>query len=97
MAGQIRITPETMRQRAGEVRVQGNNFQEVIDRTHSIINELQSEWEGQASHQFAQQFERLKPSFNEMRELLYQLSKQLDGTAEALEQLDQDIAGRFSR
>ena len=96
MAGQIRITPETMRQRAGEVRVQGNNYEEVINRTNGIINELQSEWEGQASAQFAAQFERLRPSFNEMKELFYQLSRQLDGTADALEQLDQDIAGRFN-
>ena len=95
MAGQIRMTPEQMRQRAGEVRTQGETFQDVINRMQSIINELQSEWEGQASQAFADQFSRLKPSFNEMRQLIYDIGTQLDGTANAVEQLDQDIASRF--
>jgi len=54
MAGQIRMTPETMRTRATEVRHQGETFQEVIGRMHGIITELQSEWEGAASQAFAE-------------------------------------------
>ena len=95
MAGQIRITPDQMRGRAGEVRVQGQNFQEVIDKMQNLINVLQTEWEGQASTQFAQQFESLKPSFNEMRQLVDDIGSQLDATANAVEQLDQDIASKF--
>ena len=49
MAGQIRLTPDQMRQRSGEVRTQGETFGGVIDRMQSIINELRTEWEGQAS------------------------------------------------
>jgi len=95
MAGQIRMTPEQMRQRAGEVRVQGETFQGVIDRMQNLINELQTEWEGQASRAFAEQFERLKPSFNDMRRLIDDIAGQLDSTANAVEQLDQDIASKF--
>jgi len=92
---QIRMTPEMMRSRAGEVRQQGETFQEVINRMGNIINELQSEWEGQASQAFAQQFDRLRPSFNEMRQLVDDIGTQLNGTANAVEQLDQEIASRF--
>jgi len=92
---QIRMTPETMRTRAGEVRQQGETFQDVINRMGNIINELQSEWEGQASQAFAEQFNRLKPAFNDMRQLIYDIGTQLDGTANAVEQLDQDIASKF--
>lgn len=95
MAGQIRLTPEQMRQRAGEVRNQGEVFQDVINRMQGIINELQSEWEGQASRAFADQFERLRPSFNDMRQLIDDIGAQLDSTANAVEQLDQEIAGRL--
>jgi len=92
---QIRMTPEQMRQRAGEVRNQGESFQEVINRMQGIINELQTEWEGQASRAFAEQFDRLKPSFNDMRNLIDNIGTQLDSTANAVEQMDQDIASRF--
>jgi len=95
MSGQIRMTPEQMRQRAGEVRYQGESYQEVINRMQGIINELQTEWEGQASRAFADQFERLKPSFNDMRRLIDDIGQQLDSTANAVEQMDQDIASRF--
>ena len=92
---QIRMTPDQMRQRSGEVNNQGSTFQEVIDRTQAIINELQTEWEGQASRAFYDQFNRLKPAFNDMRQLFSDLSSQLYQTANALENLDTEIASRF--
>jgi len=96
MSSQIRMTPETMRTRASEVRQQGETFQEVINRMQNIVNELQTEWEGQASQSFAEQMARLKPSFDAMRELIYDIGTQLDGTANAVEQLDREIASRFN-
>jgi len=95
MSGQIRMTPDQMRQRAAEVNTQGETFQDVINRMQNIINELQTEWEGQASRAFYDQFERLRPAFNDMRQLIYDIGTQLDGTANAVEQLDREIAGRF--
>jgi len=95
MSGQIRMTPEQMRQRAGEVRNQGETFQDVINRMQNVINELQTEWEGQASRAFAEQFDRLKPAFNDTRQLIDNIGQQLDSTANAVEQMDQDIASRF--
>jgi len=89
------MTPDQMRTRAGEVRNQGETFQDVINRMGNIINELQTEWEGQASRAFHEQFERLRPAFNDMRQLIGDIATQLDGTANAVEQLDQDIASRF--
>ena len=95
MAGQIRMTPEQMRTRAGEVRTEGETFQGVINKMQNLINVLQEEWEGQASAQFAQQFETLKPSFNNMHQLINDIGGQLDATADAVEQLDQEIASKF--
>ena len=95
MSGQIRMTPDTMRERAGEVRVQRQDFEGIITKMTNIINELQTEWEGNASQKFAEQFHALEPSFSSMKELLEDLSKQLDGTADAIEQLDNEIAGKF--
>jgi len=95
MAGQIRMTPDQMRSRSNEVRTQGQTFQDVIGRMNGIITELQTEWEGQASAAFAEQFNRLKPAFNEMRELIDNIGMQLEQTANAVEQMDAEIASRF--
>ena len=96
MAGQIRITPEQMRTRASEFRTEGENFQDVINKMQNLINTLQEEWEGQASQGFAAQFESLKPSFNNVRQLIDDIGSQLDSTATAVEQLDQEIASKFN-
>ena len=95
MAGQIRITPEQMRQRAGEVQRNGQEYDQIITNMGNLINALQTEWEGQASQKFEQQFQDLRPSFNAMSELFQDLTGQLNGTAEALERMDQEIASKF--
>ncbi|MCL2611287.1 MAG: WXG100 family type VII secretion target [Defluviitaleaceae bacterium] len=92
---QIRITPDEMRARSGEVHRQRDTFEGVISSMGSIISQLQTEWEGEASRSFYDQFERLRPSFQQMKELLDTLGIQLKQTGDALEQLDSDIAGQF--
>lgn len=67
MSGQIRMTPETMRQRAGEYTTQANNLDSIIRKMDSLLKQLQSEWEGDSSratqrnlHSFVQDLQRLK-------------------------------------
>jgi len=93
---QIRITPEELRGCASNCRNYGNECQELIQKTQTLIDNLQNQWEGQASRSYADQFAGLRPSFDRMRELYEELSQQLDGTANAMEQLDQDIAAKFN-
>jgi WXG100 family type VII secretion target len=92
---QIRMSPELMRTRSSEVHGQGQMFNEVIQKMRGIINELQTEWEGNASRQFAAQFESLQPSFNSMHRLFEDLSKQLSETARVVEEMDATIASKF--
>ena len=44
---------------------------------------------------FAEQYERLKPHFNEMRELLSEVGIQLNRAGEALQDADQQIASQI--
>ena len=62
----------------------------------NLITTLQDEWEGEASRHFAAQFESLRPSFNEMAELIESIARQCDGVAEATERLDSEMARKFS-
>lgn len=94
--GQIRITPEQMRIRANDFRNAEAEYNEVVINMGNLISMLQEEWEGQASQSFAAQFEGLKPSFESMRQLIEDIAGQLDATANAVEQLDSDIASKFN-
>ena len=93
---QIRITPEQMRSRAGEVHTERDTYQQVIRNMEGIIANLQTEWEGAASRGYEAQFNNLRPSFEAMRELFEALGQQLKDTARELEDLDQRIASKFN-
>ena len=96
MAGQTRMTPEDMRSRAGDVDGQRNAFGDVVSRMDSILNQLEAEWDGAASQKFRQQFEDLRrTSFQNMTQLLEDLGTQLRQTAQAVENLDREIASRI--
>lgn len=95
MANQIRMTPETMRTRAGEYSTQANNLQSIITKMDGLLKNLQSEWEGNASEAYATRFNELRPGFVKAKELIDEISASLRKTAEIVEQTDQSIANQF--
>lgn len=97
MAGQIRMTPETMRQRAGEYTTQANNLQSIITKMDALLKQLQSEWEGNASEAYAAKFAELRPGFVKAKELIDEISTALKNTAEIVSQTDQNIANQFRK
>ncbi len=95
MANQIRMTPESMRQRAGEYRNEADTVNGVISSMDTLLSNLQSEWEGAASESYAQRYEELKPGFVKAEELIREIASALDSTANIVEQTDADIASQF--
>ncbi|KFI45534.1 WXG100 family type VII secretion target [Bifidobacterium bohemicum] len=95
MAGQIRITPEQMRSRAGEYDREASNVGEVISRMDTLLQELQEEWEGASSQAYASRFGELRPSFVQAEQLINDIATSLRNTAQSLEETDQNIASQF--
>jgi WXG100 family type VII secretion target len=95
MAGQIRITPDVMRQRAGQYRNEASNVNAVIVSMDNLLNNLQSEWEGEASQSYAARYAELKPGFQKAEELIEEIATALDNVARTLEETDSSIAGAF--
>ena len=95
-SGQIRMTPETMRTRAGEYRTESENLQGVIDKMDSLLETLLTEWEGAASEAYSTKFGELRPSFVAAKELIDDITVALDKTAEAVESTDSQIASQFN-
>lgn len=94
-SGQIRMTPDTMRTRASEYRIESENVQAVIDKMDILLEELLSEWEGASSEAYADKFGELRPSFVAAKELIDDIAKALDTTAEAVESTDDQIASQI--
>ncbi len=95
MANQIRITPDQMRERAGQYRNEADTVNGVISNMDTLLSNLQSEWEGQASESYAARYEELKPGFQKAEELIREIAAALDSTASIVETTDSDIAAQF--
>ena len=65
-----------------------NNLQRLQDT-------LRTEWEGAALQGFDNQFNELKPKVQNFAELMQQINTQLDKTAQAMQQNDQDLSRNF--
>lgn len=95
--GQIRISPEQMRERAGQYRVEADTVNGVISKMDSLLQQLQSEWEGASSESYAARYQELKPGFVKAEELIREIATALDSTAKIIEETDADIANQFSK
>ena len=95
MSLQIRITPDTMRDRAQEYSREKERFDGVIQEMDTLLNKLQEEWEGESSRAYAEKFEQLKPGFVEASDLVQKISNNLNTIADSVESTDNSIAGKF--
>ena len=95
MANQIRITPDQMRERANQYRAEADNVNGVIGKMDTLLQNLQSEWEGAASESYAARYQELKPGFMKAEELIREIATALDATAKIVEETDTSIANQF--
>ena len=95
MAGQIRITPDQMRERANQYRNEAETVNGVIGKMDSLLQALQGEWEGSASESYAARYQELKPGFMKAEELIREIAAALDSTARIVEETDTSIANQF--
>ena len=93
MANQIRITPDTMRERATAYRREADTVGGVIKKMDNLLSQLMSEFEGDASVAFNERYTELKPGFVKAEELIQEIASALDATAKAYEETDGKIAG----
>ena len=77
MANQIRITPDQMRERATQYRAEADTVNGVIGKMDSLLQQLQSEWEGAASESYAARYQELKPGFMKAEELIRETERAL--------------------
>lgn len=95
MSNQIRITPDQMRERAKQYRTEADTVNGVISKMDSLLQVLQSEWEGSSSEAYAARYQELKPGFMKAEELIREIATALDSTARIIEETDKDIANQY--
>lgn len=85
----IRITPEQVRQVAGQFAQAANQSQEMVTRLTNAVNAMQPEWEGMTSQRFYSDFQQWSTQMTRFVELLNSISTQLNQIADRFAAADQ--------
>lgn len=92
----IRIDPDMMDVRANEYRAEAEQIGQVISRMDSLLNQLQAEWEGEASRSYFERYQSdLRPSFMRSQEVINEIALALNRTAQTMREQDQSMAAGF--
>ena len=86
--GQLRVTPEQLRDRAKEYRNQSDEVGHIIEKLDGLINALESEFEGNTASRFSSQYSDLRPNIVSMQQLIKDLAAFLDQKANDFENAD---------
>ncbi len=92
---QIKLEYGQLEFEASRLKNQEEVFGECINEMERVIDSLQSSWEGRAAVAYAEQFERLKPSFEQTKNLINSIYLQIKQTMLEMQEKDEEIASRI--
>ncbi len=95
MAGQIRMTPAELIAKATRYGQSAQQIEQILRDLTNLQNELRGEWEGRAFQRFDDQFNQLKPKVQNFAQLMEEINTQLNKTAEAVAQHDEQLSQNF--
>ncbi|SDI36189.1 WXG100 family type VII secretion target [Pseudobutyrivibrio sp. 49] len=95
--GQIRITPEELREAANFLQQKQEAINSEVSELKSKVDEVTGNWEGAAQSQFVESFlSDMYPMLHEtMPQIIEGIASQMNGAADAIEQADQEVANAF--
>ncbi len=97
MAGQIRITPQELRDGATYLAQRKEECMESLSNMKSKVDEVTGNWEGAAQNSFVQTFEELYKQISEaLPQTVEGIESMLNGAAQAMEEADDSIAQSFN-
>jgi len=85
----IKVTPEQVREVAGQFKQASQQSQEMVSRLQSTMGSLQPEWEGLTQQRFYGEYEQWRTSMNQFIQLLQSIGQQLDAIAARFAAADQ--------
>lgn len=97
MAARITMTPEELREAASFLDSTREEIAEKIGAVESKVNDLLNTWDGAAQDAFFDSFtnDMLPILKNDFPSVLEGISTQLTSAADALEQVDEEVASAF--
>ena len=87
----IKVTPDMLRARAGDVRKNRGEHEATIQRISTIVNGLSDVWQGDAQNAFVERYRSMEQTFKQFSEMLEGYATLMDSAANQLQETDVGI------
>lgn len=91
----IQVTPETLREKATEIRTLKSEHDEVMNKMTNLIHALNEQWKGEAQTAFVSKYDSMQSTFTNFSEMLDGYAKLIDASANELEMTDQNLKNKI--
>lgn len=91
----LKLDYEALASSAKTLSEQGNTFEDCITVMSQVISELPGIWEAETCDTYVEQFEEAKPTLQKVREMIEDMSLQMQKISDNFAQADADMAGQM--
>lgn len=91
----LRLDYEALGEASKTLSEQGNIFQECIDKMSTVVEGLPDIWEAETCNRYVEQFGDAKPTLTDVRQLIEDMSAQMQKISDNFAAADSDMAGQM--
>lgn len=91
----LRLDYEALGDASKTLSEQGDIFQECIEKMSSVVDSLPDIWEAETCDRYVEQFSDSKPTLNNVRQLIADMSAQMKQISDNFAAADSDMAGQM--
>ena len=88
MEGILKVTPEELQATAGEFGSKGNTIKGLTDQMMTIVKNLSSSWQGEASATYLRKFQGLQTDIDKINRMIQEHVQDLNAMADQYKQAE---------
>jgi len=91
----LRLDYEALATSSKTLSQQGDIFEDCINTMSQVVSELPDIWEAETCDRYVEQFDEAKPTLERVRQLIEDMSAQMQKISDNFAQADADMAGQM--
>ena len=88
----LRLDYEALERASGQLKNEGNTFQDCIDTMTQVVQGLPDIWEADTCDKYVEQYNDAKKTLDDVRELIQEMAEQMDKIAANFREADQSMS-----
>jgi len=91
----LRLDYDALATSAKELRTEGDNFQDCIDKMSTTITGLPDIWEAETATEYVDQFDKAKITLDAVRQMIEDMATQMEKISDNFKAADADMKSQM--